>query len=167
VGRPTADRADRLVKARRFRRFEVGEEQRHPWLDVRVEEFCGFRRIARAEAAIDEARHDLEDGCDMILGLADIRIGGDAERFHVDAQARERLFMEKAGQIVGLVWEKFAATDADKQLLEFVGDIIRIGRCRGGRQTRYRLSDRCVRIAFEPRKGVQHLPCRRGAEERR
>ena len=57
----------------------------------------------------------------MILGLARQAAPGDAQTLHVRAQFRQRAFIDKAGQVIGLVGQQFAALAlAVKQLGELV-----------------------------------------------
>ena len=61
------------------------------------------------EARRCKARHDLAQRCRVILGLKTALHPLNAERGEIVAQARQRAFVEKAGQVIGCVRQQFAA----------------------------------------------------------
>ena len=67
----------------------------------------------------------------MILRLLDILAAGDAELVHLVTQLGQGFFISKPGQIVGAVGIEFAAGNADKQRVIFLGH--RLVRDRSGR----------------------------------
>src|SRR3546814_5514312 len=93
------------------------EEPRRPAADVGVEEVALLGKVRRcAEAAGDEAGHHLAERGDMIFRLFHVVGARNAQARHVAAQPRQRLLVQKAGEIVGSVGQQLALPDAGEEV---------------------------------------------------
>ena len=74
------------------------------------------------EVLVCESAHNLAESAKMILGL-EVSVGAlDAEAHHISAQARQRPFIEEAGEIVGCIRQKLTATHTDEKLMVLAPD---------------------------------------------
>src|SRR5260370_1107715 len=160
-----SDRADRTIKIRRLRRFQVGKEPRHPRPEMPVEEIA-LTLYRCSELPGNQTRHDLaEDRC-VVFGLVLAFDALDTEINEVGAQSGQRPLVQKTGQVIGSVGQQLAATDADEEVEIFAGD-------RGGLFLRSCSSERLMRnaerrpVAPEPRQSLQQRQIRRAHHERR
>ena len=63
----------------------------------------------------------------MVLGLG-LSLGPfDADALQICAQAGERPFVEKAGEVIGCIGQQLAAADADEEIEELPLDLVSIG----------------------------------------
>jgi len=75
-----------------------------------------LRLYVGVKGAGGEIRHDLAQDRDVILGLAAMTVALDAEPRKVGAQPRERPLMQEAGEVIGAVGQKLAASHADEEI---------------------------------------------------
>src|SRR5262245_57659426 len=100
----------------------------------------------------------------MVLGLG-LSLGPlDAHALQIRAQAGERPFVEKAGEIVGSVGQELAATNADEETEEFPLDLLLTGPgCRSAKRSVCDAERR--RIACQVRQAPQEIRVRSLGEQ--
>src|SRR5215472_5461804 len=140
-------RSDRAVEFGVLRLLHVGEQASHPAGHVLLEERAlRVRRYRKARRR--KARHDLAKRRRVILGFEMVRHPLDTKRGEIVAQARQRSFVEKAGQIIGRIGQQLAAAETYEQIEIFALDF-------GCNSSRCGVSKSCVRAAKWRRIAVQ------------
>src|SRR5262249_44140973 len=126
--------AQSAVEVRSLRDFEVREETADPGRQVLFEQLAvGAWRAA--EAAGRKARHDLAEDGGMVLRLRLAFDALDAEPREIVTQARQRPFIQEAGEVERTVGHEFASSDADEKIEELALDPLRIRHaCRLGKR---------------------------------
>ena len=106
---------------RRRRLLQILEEAARPRGEVALEEALLARQVRlavrRADGPGGQRAHDLDDGGDVVLGLADARSALDAQRLHVLAQAGQRPVDQESGAVVGGEGNQLAPRHPEEQLM--------------------------------------------------
>jgi hypothetical protein len=139
-----AQRANGAVKFRSFRRFQIREKAPRPGAEM-----AGEKRLSRRGTAWKHARQQpgkaFAFGCDVILGLGNALGAFNAKPRKVTAQIGQRAFMEEARDVIGSKGQQFTAPEADKKIVKFTLNALRIGSGGG-------FGERA--IAFAKRRGI-------------
>src|SRR5262249_31979581 len=121
--------------------FEIGEEALDPRLEVLLEQLA-ISPCRRREPAADKSGHDLAEDRSVILGFGFAGNTFDAKFAQVCAQTRERPLVQKSGEIIGGIGQKFPAPEADEEIEVFAPDSLDIGPAGGLGKRRMSQSDR-------------------------
>src|SRR5262249_4347635 len=137
----TAHSAYWLVEFRGLRTFEIGEEAPPPSRNVVLED-RGVPPLGRRQVAAGETGHDLAQDAGVIFRLGHAFGARNAEPAQILTQARQRPFVQEAGNVIRGVRQKLAAADSNEEAEVFTLHVGGVRACGGFSEVTMRGSGR-------------------------